>query len=181
MSADMSPKEFELLVHEYLIKLGKDLKVFKANHDSLVKGQDGEYQIDILVEFEVLKANFVVIVECKRHKSPIKREIVLALNSKLDSLGANKGMLFATADFQRGAITYAQLHNITLIKVTKNVELISPSRDSNRDINFNDFKVVHRFNIDRSHGASEKYTFIIEPVSLLDGTELSEYLFSDND
>src|SRR5687768_15971314 len=62
------------------------------------KGRSGSYEIDILIEFEILGGAILrVLVECKRHRRPIQRDVVLALNSKLRELTAHKAILFSTA------------------------------------------------------------------------------------
>jgi restriction system protein len=117
VNANITPKEFEELVHEHLSNLGQELKTFTATHDIKLLASDGEYQIDVYVEFEYLGVTFKVLVECKRHKNKIKRETVQILNDKLKSLGAHKGMIFSTNGFQEGAYEYANIHGIALIRV----------------------------------------------------------------
>ncbi len=56
INADITTREFELLVKEYLESVGKELKNFKASHDIHLPKSDGEYQIDVYAEFEVLGA-----------------------------------------------------------------------------------------------------------------------------
>ena len=117
LNANISPTDFELLIKEYLEGAGKDLKDFRVSHDVHLLKSDGEYQIDIYAEFEVLGAIFKVLVECKRHKSDIKREVVQVLYDKLRATGAHKGMLFSTSGFQSGAYKFAKEHGIALIRV----------------------------------------------------------------
>ncbi len=117
INASISPTDFELLVKEFLECAGKDLKKFKASHNVHLLKSDGEYQIDIYAEFEVLGATFKVLVECKRHKSDIKREVVQVLCDKLRATGTQKGMLFSTSGFQSGACKFAEEHGIALIRV----------------------------------------------------------------
>lgn len=116
-NADISPREFELLIKEYLTNLGKELKSFKATHDVKINRIDGEYQIDIYAEFDVLGITFKVLVECKRYKNKIKREVVQLLYDKLRATGSNKGLIFATAGFQEGAVKFAKEHGIALVRV----------------------------------------------------------------
>jgi restriction system protein len=117
INTNISPREFELLVKEYLEGVGKDLKTFTATHNTHLKNNDGEYQIDVYAEFDFLGATFKVLVECKRHKNRIKREVVQLLYDKLRSAGAQKGMVFSTSGFQDGAKKYAIEHGIALVKV----------------------------------------------------------------
>lgn len=117
INANISPTEFELLVKEYLNNAGKELQQFQTRHDVHLLKSDGEYQIDIFAEFEVLGAAFKVLIECKRHKNDIKREVVQLLYDKLRATGAQKGMIFSTSGFQSGAFKFAEEHGIALIRV----------------------------------------------------------------
>jgi len=114
-NTEITPTDFEVLVRDYLSEMGKPLTSFSAVHNVEEAGHDGTYQIDIKATFEYLGVNFTVLVECKRHSSPIKREAVQILHSRLQSLGAHKGIMFATTTFQSGAKEYAFQHGIALI------------------------------------------------------------------
>lgn len=61
--------------------------------------------------------SFLVLVECKYHKNPVKREMILALHSKVVSVGAQKGAMFSTSGFQSGAIEYAAAHGIATVQI----------------------------------------------------------------
>ncbi|WP_460948354.1 restriction endonuclease [Spirosoma daeguense] len=58
-----------------------------------------------------------VLAECKKYKTPVKREKVEILYSRLQSLGAHKGMIFSTSGFQLGAIEFAAKHGIALVRL----------------------------------------------------------------
>ena len=62
-------------------------------------------------------AKFKVLCECKQYTSSVSREKVAVLHDKIESIGAHKGILLATSDFQSGAIQYAKAHGIALITV----------------------------------------------------------------
>jgi len=114
---NISPKQFEIEIQNQIRILGIDLKYFEVKRREKISGSDGEYEIDVLAKFEVLGGNFVVLIECKHHKNSIKREVIQVLNDRLRSIGAQKGMIFSTAGFQSGAITYAKKNGIALVKV----------------------------------------------------------------
>lgn len=114
----MDPAEFELYAANVLrqtVGLVEDLEV--TPHAVLVSS-DGSYDVDAAVRFRLGGMDFLVVVECKRHRHPIKRELVQVLHSKVQSVGAQKGVLFSTSPFQSGALTYAQQHGIGLVHVT---------------------------------------------------------------
>lgn len=116
-NTEITPIDFEKLIHDYLSNIGKDLKSFSSKHNQIIQKPDGSYQIDIYAEFEELGGIFKVLVECKKHINPIKREVAQILYDKLRATGSQKGMIFSTSGFQSGAIKYAKEHGIALIKV----------------------------------------------------------------
>ena len=115
---EISPIEFELQVKTWLERAAGMVKGFKASHRTQVSGDSGEFEIDIEVRFEALGgAEFIVLVECKRHKNPIKRDVVMVLDGKLRDTGAHKGIIFSTSEFQRGALQYAAARGIATLTV----------------------------------------------------------------
>src|SRR4051812_44422958 len=104
-SALISPEDFELRVKRY-VELSAEgrLENFRAVHREIVSSSDGDYEIDITARFRALEVTFLVLIECKYHFHPIKRETVQVLHAKLASAGAQKGILFSTSTFQKGAI-----------------------------------------------------------------------------
>lgn len=117
INANISPTEFEILVKEFLEGTGKEIKDFQVIHNDHLGSSDGEYQIDVFVEFQVMGVNFKVLVECKRHKNEIKREVVQLLFDKLRATGSQKGIIFSTSGYQSGAFQFAKEHGIALIRV----------------------------------------------------------------
>ena len=53
---------------------------------------------------------YKTIVECKHYKYPISREIVQKVYDNLRAIGAQKGIVVSTSNFQSGAIDYAKAH-----------------------------------------------------------------------
>jgi len=97
--------------------MGLLLTDYRSVHRERVAGADGDYEIDVTARFNALNMNFLVLVECKHHKSPIKRELIQALHSKVQSAGAHKGALFSTSGFQSGALEFASAHGIATVQV----------------------------------------------------------------
>lgn len=114
----LTPAEFELEVKQMLDATGLGLKDFRTVHQELIRGVDGDYAIDVTGRFSALGVDFLLLVECKYHKENIKRDTVLELHSKIQSTGAQKGILFSTSGFQSGAIEFAKAHRIALIQVS---------------------------------------------------------------
>ncbi|HVX06270.1 MAG TPA: restriction endonuclease [Rhodanobacteraceae bacterium] len=116
--SDITPEEYELQVKGWLESVGHELDSFSAAHRQTLSGVDGEYEIDVVVRFKVLGGvQFKALVECKKHKNPIKRELVQALHQKQQSLGANKAILVSTSPFQDGAVEFARVHGIALVRL----------------------------------------------------------------
>jgi len=114
---DLSPKEFETQVKGMLDAMGIGLADYRSEHRERLEAPDGTYEIDISVTFTALEVSFRTLVECKHHKRPIEREGIQALWAKMQSLGAQKGIMFATSGFQFGAIEFAIVHGIALVEV----------------------------------------------------------------
>jgi restriction system protein len=114
----MSPTEFELQVKRWMEKAAKPKQSFQFSAQGVVKGDGGEYKIDVLARMTIFEgAEVVVLAECKHQKRAVERDEVLILEAKLRDVGAHKGMLFSTGGFQRGAIDYASEKGIAAISV----------------------------------------------------------------
>jgi restriction system protein len=113
---EITPGEYEQQVLAWLVEASGDLPNAQLGHLVTLPGAGGEYEFDIVVRFSGFgEAEFVVLVECKRYRTPIKREIVLSMHSKLRDVGAHKAMIVSTAGFQKGALEYASAHGIAAI------------------------------------------------------------------
>jgi len=115
----MTAAEFEDWVAKFMKSLGAATPGFEVTRHEKVAGSDGTYDIDATARYEVAGVNHLMLIEAKRHKNSIKRELVQALFQKVQSTGAHKGVLVATAPFQSGAIDFAIAHGIALVAVTE--------------------------------------------------------------
>ena len=113
----LTPKEYELEVKKILDASGVSLTEYESTHLEPISVCDGEYIIDVVARFSALGASFLVLVECKHHKRRVERQDVQVLHSKVQSLGAHKGMLFSVTGFQSGAIDFAASHGIALVQL----------------------------------------------------------------
>lgn len=115
----MTPTEFELHCMEILQGYAEEEKLpaFKIEHDVKLTASDGTYQIDVYATYTALGAEMKILAECKQYKKRVGRDKVEVLESRLHSLGAQKGLLLSTAGFQSGAIQFAEKHGIALIQV----------------------------------------------------------------
>jgi restriction system protein len=117
INANITPTKFELLVKDFLTESGENLKFFNVQHNNIIPKVDGNYQIDVYAELNVLGVDIKILIECKRHKQKIKREVVQLLYDKIRATGSHKGMIFSTSGFQKGAYKFAIEHGIALIRV----------------------------------------------------------------
>jgi hypothetical protein len=117
--ADITPAEFERFVVELLDSVRPSLDALEVTLHDKIRGVDGLYDFDATVRFSFGGMRFLVLIEAKRHKNPIKRELVQVLHDKLRSVGAQKAAMIATAPYQSGALEYGKTHGIALATVTE--------------------------------------------------------------
>lgn len=120
---EMSPIEFERYSLEILESQTKELGNVKIEHNKIMEADDGSYQLDGYIEFEVMGVMYKTIVECKHWKNPVDRKVIQTVYSNLCAIGAQKGIVISTSNFQTGAIRFASKHGIALIQLTKSSEL----------------------------------------------------------
>ena len=115
---NLAPIEFEKYCYDFLNGYAQNegLQDFKITHNKRIKASDGRYQIDVYAEFTAMGSRFKVLCECKKYKNRVNRDKVAILHRKLESIGAQKGILISTSDFQSGAVEYGKAHGISLIK-----------------------------------------------------------------
>ena len=92
---EINATDFERLIRDWILKQGGELASLEVTHNAKVETYDSTYQIDVLVKFQAFAgAEFTVLVECKKYRSAVERELVQVLHDKVRSTGAHKGMLF---------------------------------------------------------------------------------------
>lgn len=114
---ELSPADYERAVVDLVRAADYEVTDWQVRHLDPVEGVDGTYVIDVTVRFRLLGADFLMLFECKRHASPVKREDVQVLKDKLRSTGAHKGVVVATSGFQSGALEYARTHRIACVRL----------------------------------------------------------------
>lgn len=113
----LGPTEYERAVADIVKTAGHEIADWRVEHLDPVEGLDGTYVIDVTVRFRLTGLDFLVLFECKRHASPVKREHVQVLHVKMQSTGAQKGVVVAASGFQRGALQYARAHGIACVRL----------------------------------------------------------------
>lgn len=117
--ADISAAEFEEFVVRLLSCASDQVDDLAVTLHDRIAGVDGRYDFDATVRFTFSGVRFVTVVEAKKHKNPIKRELVQVLRDKMQSVGAHKAVMISTSPYQRGALEYAKTHGIALATVTE--------------------------------------------------------------
>lgn len=116
---DITPKDFEQYIKDWFDAQGIHLTSYKSLINNIVPAEDGHYEIDIDITYEAFGVDFRVLVECKKHSNSIKREVLQILQQKIQSIGAHKGIICSTSDFQSGALEFSKKHGIACIKVSE--------------------------------------------------------------
>jgi hypothetical protein len=97
------------------------IHAFEIQHDAKEKSVDGEYLLDIKITFEFFEADYVISVECLKQKSLIKSETLQDLKDKIERIGADKGILISTSDFNEDILEYSKAHNIELLNLAEGI------------------------------------------------------------
>ena len=119
-SFDVTPKAYEEAVVAIAKSMDLDLVGWEVNHLDPVEGLDGTYVIDVTARFQLAGMDFLILFECKRHKDPVKRSDVQVLLTKVQSTGAQKGVVVAATGFQSGALEFAKAHGIACVRLVDN-------------------------------------------------------------
>ncbi|MBJ3762110.1 restriction endonuclease [Maribius pontilimi] len=113
---EIAPEVYEKQVVSWLRSAGQELQGFTVSHLEKIHGNGGEYSIDGWAEFEIFGGTKIcVLVECKRHRRPVERDVILGVHAKAQAIGAQKSIVFTTSGFQRGAIEFATSAGIALV------------------------------------------------------------------
>lgn len=116
---ELTPTDFEIYCLHILEEQICHLDNYRIQHNKIIEVDDGNYQIDGYIEFELMGITYKSLVECKHYKSSIKREIVGLLYNKIRATGAHKGILISSSNFQSDAIEFASIHGIALIQLVE--------------------------------------------------------------
>ncbi len=113
---EIAPEVYEKQVVSWLRSAGQELQGFTVSHLEKINGHGGEYSIDGWAEFEIFGGTKIcVLVECKKHRRPIERDVILGVHAKAQAVGAQKSIVFSTSGFQKGAIEFATSAGVALV------------------------------------------------------------------
>lgn len=90
---NITPEEFEKQVLDW-VTASLRLSPASITHQARVRGQGGQYAIDIRIGLTVLEgARLDLLVECKHQSRPVERDEVILLEGKLRDTRAHKGFV----------------------------------------------------------------------------------------
>ena len=117
---NQTPVQYEELVHKLFSKeLEKhvDLANFRIFHNKRYSGKSGHrHQIDVSAEFKIAGVKILIVIECKLYKRNVGIDDIMELTTRLDDIGAHKGVLVTTIGFQAGAAKMARSRGIALVR-----------------------------------------------------------------
>lgn len=93
-----------------------------------VSGARASHDVDVLVEHRIGGVDVIWIIECKMWERPVSKQHVLALQSIVADVGADRGVLVSDSGFQAGAFRAAVHSNITLTSLADLRENVSDER-----------------------------------------------------
>ncbi len=86
-----------------------------AEVDAKVEGARGTHSLDVYVSFTNHGIDCNWVIECKLWNSRVTKEKVLVLQSIVDDIGADRGIILTEKGFQRGAYDAVRQSNVTLV------------------------------------------------------------------
>ena len=102
-------RDYQEQAAEFFRSLG-----FVATVGAKIQGVRATHEVDVWVAYERYGLHHKWVVECKRWKSNIPKEKVLALQTLVQDVGADRGFLLSEVGFQPGAVRAARDTNVTL-------------------------------------------------------------------
>ena len=138
--SEITPTEFEKEVLNFFQDEPFNFKIIEVVHDKNLRIRAQNYQIDVYFEHEAHGLRYKTLVECKRHKGSIKREVIQVLYNKVQETGSNKGVLVSASDFQTGAIEFAKEKGIALIRILNGEQLIELKSAGKSHVDLKDYR-----------------------------------------
>lgn len=113
--------KFQEDIRNHFESMGTDAKT-----NVKVTGVRGEHDVDVLVKSKFLGRDITWIIEAKKWNSNVPKEKVLALQSIVLDLGADRGFIISEKGFQSGAHQAAENSNVSLVTYS---ELVSSTQE----------------------------------------------------
>jgi hypothetical protein len=99
------------------LKLSPGIKIFQQRE---FIGRRSNRKIAVDVSFELDYGGFTVLflVECKLYTKKVEVGDIEEFRTKIDDIGAHKGLVFSTVGFQSGAVQTAKAYGIGLARLS---------------------------------------------------------------
>lgn len=118
IGVDSRWKKFEKIVAG-IHKLSAEGAEVTFNDKIIGKRSRRTRQIDISIRFRQTFYDYLAIIECKDYEAKVSIEKVEAFRTKIEDVGAMKGIMVSASGFQEGAIRSAEAFNIELFTLTE--------------------------------------------------------------
>ena len=111
----MRPNEYEDFIYRICQSLSRDSGV-AVHRNQIYAGRISgrKIKVDVSFEAQLLGARILGLVECKCYKSRVEVSDVEEFHSKVDDVGAHKGIMFTTVGYEAGAVKVAKGRGIAL-------------------------------------------------------------------
>ena len=98
-------------------KVGEILRQcdFNVDIERKVKSSRSEIEIDVYAEEFIDNRKYLILCECKMWNANIPQLYVHGLRTVVNDIGANKGYIISTSDFQKGSIDSIENTNVELV------------------------------------------------------------------
>jgi hypothetical protein len=92
-----------------------------VHHQKVYRGRisQRDIKIDVSFNYTIAGADLLFLVECKCYNHAVPVDDVEEFHSKIDDIGAHKGIMVTTVGFQDGTIRTAKGRGIALALLTK--------------------------------------------------------------
>jgi hypothetical protein len=108
-------KEYEEFIYKVCHGLGEPHGVTVYRNKTYTGRVSGrKIAVEVSFEAQLLGAQILGLVECKCYKSRVEVSDVEEFHSKVDDIGAHKGIMFTTVGYESGAIKVAKGRGIAL-------------------------------------------------------------------
>jgi len=106
---------------QFTKKVIKELVGVTVHHQKVYTGRisQRDIKIDVSFNYTIAGADFLFLVECKCYNHAVPVDDVEEFHSKLDDIGAHKGIMVTAVGFQDGTIKTAKGRGIALALLTK--------------------------------------------------------------
>jgi hypothetical protein len=106
---------------QFTKKVIEELVGVTVHHQKIYTGRisQRDIKIDVSFNYTIAGADLLFLVECKCYNHAVPVDDVEEFHSKIDDIGAHKGIIVTTAGFQDGTIRTAKGRGIALALLTK--------------------------------------------------------------